>query len=374
MPFQAFSMKSRFIPYVAAIGLVAALGSTGAAQPQFPGTPSLPYALFERYVEALRQEGGIPGLSAAIVRNGQVGWMAGFGREDLSKATPTSPDTPYPIGGLTQAISGVLIGICIDRHWPGIEGQGVDSPIRAWAPTFPEAGATVRHVLAHASDGAPSPRYRYDPNLFASLTPVVDACGAEPYRQFLVDEIIERFALGRSVPGLDIADTSNPARQGFDQGKLNRFDDILRRLPVPYRVDRSGAATPSQYPSRSINAATGMVASVYDLARFDAALDPSAPVPVSAKTLNDMSTAVNFGSGSFPTGLGWFVQTSSNERLVWQFGLIPDAGSAIWLRVPGKRLTLILLANSSGLASGLNFEQGDVTTSAFVKIFLRLFL
>jgi hypothetical protein len=97
-------------------------------------------------------------------------------------------------------------------------------------------------------------------------------------------------------------------------------------------------------------------------------------VPVSAKTLNDMSTAVNFGSGAMPTGLGWFVQTSSNERLVWQFGLIPDAGSAIWLRVPGKRLTLILLANSSGLASGLNLEQGDVTTSAFVKIFLRLFL
>jgi CubicO group peptidase (beta-lactamase class C family) len=361
-------MKSRLSPIVAALGLAAALASLSSAQVQLPlPQQALPYALFERYVEALRQEAGIPAVSAAIVRNGQVGWTAGFGRENLARAIPASPDTPYPVGGLTQAISSVLLGICIDRH-----SLNVDTLVRRWTPTFPEANATVRHVLAHASDGAPSPKYRYDAGFFAGLTPVVDACGQKPYRVFLADEIIERFGLARSVPGLDIGDVSNAARSGFDQGRLNRFDDILKRLPVPYRVDRNGNATASQYESRGINASTGMVASVYDLARFDAAL--SAEVPVSAKTLNDMSTAVNFGSGALPTGLGWFVQTSSNERLVWQFGLLPDNGSAIWLRVPGKRLTLILLANSAGLTSGLNLEQGDVTASAFVKIFLRLFL
>jgi CubicO group peptidase (beta-lactamase class C family) len=366
-------MKSRLSPIVAALGLAAALAQSSSAQVQLPvpQPQALPYALFERYVEALRQEGGMPGLSAAIVRNGQVAWTAGFGRQDLARAIPASADTPYPIAGLTQAISSVLLGICIDRHWPGVDGLGVDSPIRRWAPTFPEANATVRHVLAHASDGAPSPRYRFDPGLFASLTPVVDACGVKPYRVFLADEVIERFGMARSVPGMDIGDVSNVARQGFDQGRLNRFDDVLRRLAIPYRVDRNGTATASQYGSRVIDASTGMVASAYDLARFDAAL--GAEVPVSAKTLNDMSTAVNFGSGALPTGLGWFVQTSSNERLVWQFGLIPEGGSAIWVRVPGKRLTLILLANSAGLTSGLNLERGDITASPFVRIFLSLF-
>ncbi len=362
-------MKSRLFPIVAAIALTVLSAPTGRAQAQFPlpQPQALPYALFERYVEALRQESGIPALSAAIVRNGQIGWTAGFGREDLAKAIPASPDTPYPIAGLTQAVSAVLLGICIDRH-----SLNVDSLIRQWAPTFPEANATIRHVLAHASDGAPSPRYRFDPGLFSSLTPVVDACAAKPYRVFLADEVIERFGLARSVPGMDIGDVSNVARQGFDQGRLNRFDDILKRLAVPYRVDRNGKATASEYRSRSIDAATGMVSSAYDLARFDAALGEA--VPVSAKTLNDMSTAVNFGSGSLPTGLGWFVQTTSNERLVWQFGLLPDAGSAIWVRAPGKRLTLILLANSAGLTSGLNLERGDITVSPFVRIFLGLFL
>jgi hypothetical protein len=42
--------------------------------------------------------------------------------------------------------------------------------------------------------------------------------------------------------------------------------------------------------------------------------------------------------------------------------------------MPDKKLTLILLANSGGLANGYNLEQGDATTSPFVKIFLRLFI
>jgi hypothetical protein len=75
-----------------------------------------------------------------------------------------------------------------------------------------------------------------------------------------------------------------------------------------------------------------------------------------------------------PTGLGWFVQTAGGEPLVWTFGHIPDASSALILKMPRKNLTLIMLSNSGGLAEGYNFEQGDVTTSPFVKVFLRLFI
>src|SRR5690349_19867335 len=132
MPFQLYSMKARVFPIVAALGLAVALASSGAAQqPQLPFPQTLPYALFERYLEALRQEGGIPGLSAAIVRNGQVAWTAGFGREDIGKAVPASPDTPYPIGGLTQAISGLLVGICIDRHLLTV--NEIDEPMRTFS-------------------------------------------------------------------------------------------------------------------------------------------------------------------------------------------------------------------------------------------------
>ena len=39
-----------------------------------------------------------------------------------------------------------------------------------------------------------------------------------------------------------------------------------------------------------------------------------------------------------------------------------------------QRLTLILLANSGGLAQGYDLENANVTSSPFVKVFLRLFI
>ena len=44
------------------------------------------------------------------------------------------------------------------------------------------------------------------------------------------------------------------------------------------------------------------------------------------------------------------------------------------VKLPSKRLTLIMLANSGGLAQGYNLENASVTSSPFVKIFLRLFI
>ena len=367
MPFQPYSMKLRIFPMVAAVGVAVVMsGTLGSAQPQLPFPQALPYALFERYLEALRQEGGIPGLSAAIIRNGQIGWTAGFGREDIGKAIAASPDTPYPIGGMTQAISSLLVGICIDRYQ-----FNIDQPIRQFAKTFPEESANVRNVLAHSSEGAPSFRYRYDPALFSSLTPVVDNCGQEPYRRFLAEEIIERFALAVRFQASTCATCRIP--RGSCSSRLSR--PVRRHLPQDVgtsRVDRLGNATQSEFPMQALDASSGMVSSVYDLAQLDRSLDSG--FPVSLKTLNDMWSPATFGTGSMPTGLGWFVQTTSNERLVWQFSLLPDASSGIWLRIPNKHLTLILLANSAGLTSGLNLERGDITASPFVRVFLGLFL
>ena len=68
-----------------------------------------------------------------------------------------------------------------------------------------------------------------------------------------------------------------------------------------------------------------------------------------------------------PTGLGWFVTNESGQRLVWTFGHIPDAGSALIVKMTKpaiagsaeKRLTLIMLANSGGLAKGYDLENAQ---------------
>ena len=39
----------------------------------------LTFSLFERYIDALRVQANIPGMSAAIVQDERVTWNAGFG-------------------------------------------------------------------------------------------------------------------------------------------------------------------------------------------------------------------------------------------------------------------------------------------------------
>jgi hypothetical protein len=96
-------------------------------------------------------------------------------------------------------------------------------------------------------------------------------------------------------------------------------------------------------------------------------------VLLKADTLSVAWSPANFSGTALPTGLGWFVQNYNGERIIWHFSHVSDAYSGLILKMPARQLTLILLANSDGLTTGANLEQGDVTTSPFVKIFLRLF-
>lgn len=348
-------MKLKFSLLSAIAAMVVVFAPVGQAQ-------DFPYALFERYVEPLRLQAGIPGLSAAVVRDGKIEWEKGFGFADIERSIAASPDTTYPIGGVTEAMTGVLIGICADRHL-----LEVDKPIRIFAPLFP-SDATVRQVLAHGSEG----RFVYDPSRYAQLTAVVETCLDRPYRAALVSEILDRLALTSSVPGLNLASPGSAERELFDAGTLTRYTGLLSRLAKPYTVDVKGKATMSSYGLQGIDAATGMVSTVRDLAKFDIELEKG--TPLSTSTLNQMWNQTVVSNAALPTGLGWFVQVVSNERLVWTFGMIPNAGSALIVKVPAKHSTLILLANSHGLAVGANLERADVTTSLFVKTFLRLFL
>ena len=67
------------------------------------------------------------------------------------------------------------------------------------------------------------------------------------------------------------------------------------------------------------------------------------------------------------------IEDAQGEAIVWHFGLTPNGYSSLYLKIPSRRLTLILLANSDGLSSAFDLPSGDVTKSLFAVLFLRLF-
>jgi hypothetical protein len=74
-----------------------------------------------------------------------------------------------------------------------------------------------------------------------------------------------------------------------------------------------------------------------------------------------------------PYGLGWFVQQYNGTRVIWHYGLWPQY-SALYLKVPDRQLTLILLGNSGGVSELFGLADGDVTASPFARAFLRMFV
>lgn len=329
---------------------------------------STPHSLFERYLESLRMQAGIPGLSAALVQDGQTVWEGGFGHRDVEGLHPVFPDTPFPIADLTGTLAAALLWQCAEQG-----ALELTAPVRAWTAAIPESSAEVRHVMAHASEGSPGSAFKYSPSRFAALTSVIEACGEKAYRQQVATEIFDRFAMVDSVPGADLATPGAEARALFDEAHLARYQAVLARMAVPYRVDKNGKPARSEYPAPAVDAAIGLVSTARDLARFDAALT-SGDFLLPESLALAWSNTVSATGQSLPTGLGWFVQTYNGERVVWHFGAIPNASSSLMLHVPSRRLTFVLLANSDGLNTPASLSGGDVTVSPFARLFLRLFL
>ena len=351
-----FAIVHVFRTALVALALVVSL------QPGTGAQNDLRFPLFERSLEQLRQESGIPGLSGVIVQ-GKGTWPVQLGMADLERSLPARADTPYPIGDLTQALSATLLLQCIDR---GYDVRANDL-MRRWTTLVPEPSATVGQVLRHTSSG----EFDYDPQRFAALTPVIGYChGRVPFRKVLATEVLEKLNMRDSVPGHDMEQPATADVPFFGADALNRYRGVLQRLAIPYRVDIRRRATRSDYPSRDITAASGLIASAFDLAEFDRALEDDGLL-LSAPARAAMQQR---GSPNVPTGLGWFVQTYNNQKVVWHFGYIPNAFSSLMIKVPERDLTLILLANSDGLSAPFALDQGDVTTSLFARAFLRSFL
>src|SRR4029453_6670024 len=111
---------------------------------------------------------GIPGLSAAIASNGLIIWESGLGFADMEARVAAAPHTPYPVASITKHATSTLL-----MQWVGGARLSLDAPIRTYTTAVPDANATVRQVLAMASDAAAGSTYRYDGDRFAALTPVL---------------------------------------------------------------------------------------------------------------------------------------------------------------------------------------------------------
>jgi CubicO group peptidase (beta-lactamase class C family) len=337
----------------------------------FQGPTALPptrdqlLSLFGAYFEALRVQAGIPGMAAAIVDDTDIIWDQGFGLQDIGNGISTRADTPFHFDGLTQQLTATLLLRCLE------EGRlRLDVPLSQYLVQPPEPNATVAQLLTHTSGAPGSLTFSYNVARLEPLTQLMPACFNRSIRQSFKSLLLDRLAMFDSVPGPDAALPSLSPEDLATPADADRYNRVLMRLAIPYAVSGLGT-TGSHYSVTTLGAAMGLISTVRDYAKFDLALRQG--LLLRGETLAAAWTPPVGANGlPLPHGMGWFVQTFNGEPLVWQFGSDTNASSALVMTLPARGLTLILVANSDGLAKPASLAAGDVTVSPFARVFLGL--
>ena len=354
------------------VGACAPLASTPSPAPDAGRSDREIAARLLTQFDSLRQALRIPGLAVVILRDTTILAAQGFGLADRESGVPVTPDTPFNIASVTKPVAGVVALRLVERG-----RLDLDRPMRSFRG-FPEfctdvqgAGGiffsdyaclnpalTLRHVLSMTANGTPGTRFLYNPPSFSwasrPLAEVSDTSFSELVRMLVFEP-------------------AGMTRSARKHRRLELPPALAADLARPYRVDSAGNIVRSEPPGpQGDGAAGGVISTARDLARFDIALTQGRLL--TPESIRMMWMPGRSPSGSvLPYGLGWFVAEPFGERLVWHTGLWESAYSALYLKVPDRRLTMILLANSDGLRWDTRLDEAAIERSPFATAFLAAF-
>lgn len=316
---------------------------------------------FEHEADELRNMLHIPGMSAAIVANQKVVWTRGFGYADLEQKVPATPDTLYSIASVTKTFGSTLLMQLVEKGEVALDEPIAHYPLSRYAAAITDERVQIRHILSHTSEGTPGEQFSYNGGLYDAITGVIEKKYGAPFRDVLTRRILDPLQMTESVPGHNVIDDPELAR---------RYAPALARFAKPYSLYGDGEVVPATYPGKEIGASAGLLSTVRDLAKYDAAIDRH--VLLQPKTQELAWTPFTSNAGKLlPYGLGWFVENYRGERLIWHSGNWGSGFSALYVKLPARNLSLILLANSEALSDPF-WVPGE--TNPFLCAFLRHFV
>ena len=220
--------------------------SAGSAQQPFNRFEV--FSALDTYLEAMRQQAGIPAMSAAVVKDDVILWERGYGFQDLTLRIRATPDTPYLAGDVSGTLAAVLLLQCVEQ-----KRLDLDASVRGYGVTFPDGDATLRELLSHTSTEGPGGTFQYNPERYTQLTTVMEHCAPQSYRKSVAHRILNRLAMKDSVPGTDLGSPDFTLPEDlFEDGDVDRYRRVLEpdggalqgRQPGPCRADAVGPDDP----------------------------------------------------------------------------------------------------------------------------------
>ncbi len=322
------------------------------------------------YVEKALTAWKIPGVSVAIVKNGKVILMKGFGVKEAGNTEKVDENTLFMIGSNTKAFTATALAI-LDAE----KKLSLDDHVQQWLPWFKQFDpwvtkeANIRDLLSHRlgfetfqgdfmyfdSDltkeevfekfGRVKPkfsfrsRWGYTNAAFGVSGEVVLKASGKTWADFLKERIFIPLGMSNTLAlSKDMAAAPNKA------SAHTIVNGVLKKIPYG-NIDNIA-------PAGSISS------SVIDMSKWvqvqldNGKLDDKQLIPASAinQTRTPHSILGNGGTlynkGHFALyGLGWFLEEYSGRKIVSHTGGVNGFVTSVTL-IPEEKLGIIVLTNT----------------------------
>ncbi len=318
---------------------------------------------FEKDLESLRTLLGLPGLQVAIVQDNKTVLERAYGYADLKAKTPMTTDHLLELASVTKTMTAVVIMQLVEEGKISLDDRVIKYPFDRWFyPTRITPEVRLRHVLSHTSQGPPGETYCYQGNRFGFVYGIFGTATPEKFidGEATAHRIFVPLHMKNTLPqpGIKLTDEWR-ARLATNYGGF----DATSGEPIPLM---------QQPDPKEVFPSSGFFSTVKDLALYAVALQNRALVSERSHAMMEAPVVTSDGR-TLPYGLGWATQSFAGERLLWHYGY-GNGSSALFLRVPSRKITLIVLANSSNMSESTRLGYGNVLNSPFAVSFLKHFI
>lgn len=350
----------------------------------------------EAHLEALVEFGTPPGLSVAVVKDGNIAYTKAFGLADTPNNIPATLDTVYKWWSVTKIITAVAVLQLHEQNKLDI-GDPVVDYLPFFNVVYPSEKSeviTIRHMLNHSSglpDNNPAVvgwmHFENDPQLdqtallekilpdykklifepgdhcqytnvgYMVLGAIIEAVSGKTYQDYIIENIFQPLGMDHSNflytdEMLPLAAAGSHPRISWDSVYLPFFYDDLSAL---IREKTDGKIWFNRFFADS-DPPTGMIAPATDLTRFMLAylnngeLDGArilSPETIHMMTYDSHIASAMKGQSDRPfSGLGWGIYPNGERVGIAHSGGGAGFGSLMVL-YPKESLGLLVVANDT---------------------------
>jgi CubicO group peptidase (beta-lactamase class C family) len=321
---------------------------------------------FTREVKRTAELLKLPGYTVAVVQGGKIVYRLNGGEADVQKHLPVTDRTVFSLASVTKSFTAIMLMQYEDEKKISLDDYLLNYPLDTtkYVPSTIDVNTRLKHVLSMTSGDVPGMTFDYSGWRYSMLSGVFEQMThLEPkaaYEHEVTKRILGPLKLNDTFDGYPEKPTELSTRvaQGY---ALEAASQGVSYKPVPYDAG-------NYYPGPS----AGLFSTVDDLAAYTSALDENRLI--SSARYNEMTSPFVSPDGrTMPYGYGWMTQTFEGLKLHWVYGE-GRGDSALLLRVPERRLTLIMLANSVDPSSAARLHDGNVLRSPVAIAFLKYFV